>query len=182
MYTHKSLMKHNFLLSVYIMSAHKEGNKMNWEITPIGIIHSPFKSKDDCPSQGALQPDGKGIIEVFTEYVEGLQDIESFSHIMLLYVLDRAGEIKLVRPTFLDDRAHGIFASRHPCRPNGLGISIVKLLKHNGNKLEVSGIDILDGTPLVDIKPYIPRFDYFPEANNGWVASLKLRPKPPGRE
>lgn len=155
---------------------------MNWEISSIGIIHSPFKSKEDCPIQGAVQPDSKGTVEVFAEYAEGLQDIETFSHIMLFYILDRAGEIKLVRPTFLDDRPHGIFASRHPCRPNNIGLSIVKLLGRNENILEVKGIDILDGTPLIDIKPYIPRFDYFPDASDGWVASLKLRPKPPGRE
>lgn len=155
---------------------------MDWKICSIGIIHSPFKTKEDCPIQGNVQPDSKGTVVVFEEYVEGLKDIETFSHIMLLYILDRASEIKLSRPTFLDDNPHGVFASRHPCRPNGIGISTVKLLKRNGGILEVSGIDILDETPLVDIKPYVPRFDYFPDANNGWVASLKLRPKPSGRE
>ena len=155
---------------------------MDWEISSIGIIHSPFKTKEDCPIQGSLQPDSKGTIEVFHEYVEGLKDIETFSHIMLFYAFDRAGEVKLSRPTFFDDAPHGVFASRHPCRPNGIGISIVNLLNRNNNILEVRGIDILDGTPLIDIKPYVPRFDYFPEANNGWVGSLKLRPKPPGRE
>jgi len=155
---------------------------MDWKISSIGIVHSPFKTKEDCPIQGNVQPDSKGTVEVFEEYVEGLKDIETFSHIMLLYVLDRAGEIKLSRPTFLDDNPHGVFASRHPCRPNGIGISTVKLLKRNNGILEVSGIDVLDETPLIDIKPYVPRFDYFPDANNGWVAPLKLRLKPSGRE
>jgi tRNA-Thr(GGU) m(6)t(6)A37 methyltransferase TsaA len=155
---------------------------MEYTIKSIGIIHTPYKSKEECPIQGFLQPEGKGIVEVFSEYVEGLKDIDTFSHIFLFYIFDKAGEVKLVRPTFLDDSAHGIFASRHPCRPNSIGISIVKLLKRKENILEINGMDILDGTPLIDIKPYIPRFDYFSEANNGWVASKKIRPKPPGRE
>lgn len=155
---------------------------MEWKINSIGTIYSPFKTKEDCPIQGNVQPESKGTVEVFEEYVEGLKDIETFSHIMLLYILDRAGEIKLSRPTFLDDNPHGVFASRHPCRPNGIGISTVKLLKRCGNILEISGIDILDETPLIDIKPYVPRFDNFPEANNGYAGSLKLRPKPPGIE
>ena len=152
------------------------------EFIPIGIIHSPYHAKEDTPIQGAFRPEGLGRVEVFPEYEEGLKDIETFSHIMLLYHFDRAGEIKLARPTFLDDEPHGVFASRHPCRPNGIGLTVVKLLKRSGNILEAGGIDVLDGTPLIDIKPYIPRFDCYPEANEGWVAVLSERPKPPGRE
>ncbi len=111
-----------------------------------------------------------------------METIETFSHIILFYIFDKAGEIKLSRPTFLDDTPHGVFASRHPCRPNSVGISIVKLEKRNKNILEVSGIDILDNTPLIDIKPYIPRFDRFDNANNGWIETKKLRGKPPNRE
>ena len=87
-----------------------------------------------------------------------------------------------MRPTFLDDEPRGIFSSRHPCRPNGLGMTVVKLLKRTDNLLEVSGIDVLDKTPLIDLKPYIKRFDCFPEADEGWVALKKERPKPVGRE
>ncbi len=155
---------------------------MEYKLKPIGTMHTPYKTKEDCPIQGSMRPEGKGIIEVFLEYTKGLKDIETFSHIILLYIFDKAGEVKLVRPTFLDDSPHGVFASRHPCRPNGLGMSIVKLIKRNKNILDVGGIDILDGTPLIDIKPYIPRFDYFPDANNGWIESKKLRSKPPDRE
>ena len=156
---------------------------MNLKLEPIGIIHSPYKTKEATPIQGNFSPEAIGHVEVYPEYEEGLKDIDTFSHIILLYQFDRAGEIKLVRPTFLDDKAHGVFASRHPCRPNGLGLTVVRLLKVSSrNTLEVSGIDILDGTPLIDIKPYIPRFDCFPGANEGWVASTKKRPKPPGRE
>jgi tRNA (Thr-GGU) A37 N-methylase len=90
--------------------------------------------------------------------------------------------VELVRKPFLDDVPHGIFATRHPCRPNGIGISTVRLLGREGNVLRVSGIDVLDGTPLLDIKPYVPRFDSFPEASEGWFAGKENRKKPPGRE
>jgi tRNA-Thr(GGU) m(6)t(6)A37 methyltransferase TsaA len=155
---------------------------MDSKIMPIGIIHSPYHNKEDTPIQGAFSPDGRGEVEVFPEFEEGLKDIDTFSHVILIYQFDRSGEVRLVRPTFLDDEFHGVFASRHPCRPNGLGITVVKLLKRSKNLLEVAGIDVLDGTPLIDIKPYIPRFDCFPEANEGWVASKIQRPKPAGRE
>ena len=118
--------------------------KNKFEIEQIGIIHSPYKTKDECPIQGQIKPEGKGQIELFPEYEEGLETIETFSHIILFYIFDQAGEIKLSRPTFLDDSPHGVFASRHPCRPNSISISIVKLGKKNKNILEVSGIDILD--------------------------------------
>lgn len=155
---------------------------MVYEIQQIGVIHSPYKVKEECPIQGAVIPQGKGRIEVFPEYEEGLKDIDSFSHIFLLYLFDRAGEVKLVRPTFLDDTPHGIFASRHPCRPNGIGLSIVRIDERNGNTIDVIGIDMLDGTPLIDLKPYIPRFDHIVDANNGWIEEKELRPKPEGRE
>lgn len=155
---------------------------MKFEIKQIGTIHSPYKTKGECPIQGSVKPEGKGQIEVFPEYEEALETIETFSHIILFYIFDKAGEIKLSRPTFLDDTPHGVFASRHPCRPNSIGISIVKLEKRERNILKVNGIDILDNTPLIDIKPYIPRFDYFPSANNGWTKTNKLREKPPNRE
>ena len=151
-------------------------------VTPIGVIHSPFQTKDAAPIQGAFVADAVGQIEIFQEYEEGLKDIETFSHLILLYRFDRAGEIKLVRETFLDDTPHGVFASRHPCRPNGLGITIIRLTRRERNVLHAAGIDVLDGTPLIDVKPYIPRFDCFPEASEGWVATKQQRPKPEGRE
>ena len=151
-------------------------------VRPIGIIHSPFKTKDDCPIQPLYAEKARGTIEVRPEFAAGLKDIEGFSHIHLIYWLDRAGEVKLVRPTFLDDREHGVFASRHPCRPNPLGLSIVRLTGRRGNVLEVEGIDVLDQTPLLDIKPYVPTFDRIDGAAEGWMAGLDWRPKPKGRE
>nr|WP_255082713.1 SAM-dependent methyltransferase [Vulcanococcus limneticus] len=108
--------------------------------------------------------------------------MEGFSHLFLLYLFDRAGSVKLVRRPFLDDRPHGIFASRHPCRPNGIGLSVVRLLERQGRNLIIEGVDVLDGTPLLDIKPYIPRFDFIPVASEGWFSGRPLRTKPAGLE
>ena len=155
---------------------------MKFEIQPIGTIFSPYKTKEECTIQGIAAPEGMGRVEVFPEYEEALESIETFLHIILFYIFDRAGEIRLSRPTFLDDTPHGVFASRHPCRPNGIGMSIVKLEKRMKNILEVSEIDVLDNTPLIDIKPYIPRFDQREKANNGWVEAKELREKPKNRE
>lgn len=152
------------------------------EITPIGIIHSPFATKESCPIQPLYSSGALGRVEVLKEFEAGLKDVEMFSHIFLLYSLDRAGKIELVRETFLDDAPHGIYASRHPCRPNGIGMSIVKLVKREDNILTVEGIDVLDQTPLLDIKPYVTRFDSIASATEGWIAGKEWRPKPGGKE
>ena len=115
-------------------------------------------------------------------FSDGLLDIELFSHLMLLYRFDRASDVQLVRQTFLDDSPHGVFASRHPCRPNGIGLTIVKFISREANLLTVAGIDVLDGAPLLDIKPYVPIFDARPDATNGWVNNKPMRSKPAGRE
>ena len=149
---------------------------------PIGVIRTPFTEKEGAPIQGSFHPEITGTVEVLAEYIEGLKDIELFSHIFLFYYFDKAGEIRLVRPTFLDDEPHGVFASRHPCRPNGLGMTIVRLVKREGAVLTVSGIDVLDKTPLIDIKPYVPKFDSYPDASEGWIAGKENRSKPTNRE
>ena len=151
-------------------------------IEPIGIIHTPYTTKEECPIQPACSSDSLGRAEVFEEYEAGLKDIDTFSHIYLLYLFDRADKIELVRATFLDDEPHGIYASRHPCRPNGIGFSVVKLLRRERNILTLEGIDILDKTPLLDIKPYIPKYDAIVSASEGWTEGKKWRPKPSGRE
>jgi tRNA-Thr(GGU) m(6)t(6)A37 methyltransferase TsaA len=151
-------------------------------IEPIGIIHTPYSEKDECPIQPLYSPDAIGRVEVFKKYAEGLKDTETFSHIYLLYLFDKAGEIKLIRQTFLDDQFHGVFATRHPARPNGIGMSIVKLRERKENILIVEGIDVLHRTPLLDVKPYIPRFDLIESASEGWTRNTQWRPKPKGRE
>ncbi len=155
---------------------------MEFRLKALGVIHSCHATKEETPIQGAFKPDAVGTVEVFPEFAAGLRDIGLFSHIILIYHFDRSGNVELVRKPFLDDTPHGIFATRHPCRPNGIGISMVRLLRHEDNLLTVSGIDVLDGTPLLDIKPYVPRFDCYPEASEGWFAGRKEREKPPGRE
>jgi tRNA-Thr(GGU) m(6)t(6)A37 methyltransferase TsaA len=155
---------------------------MEFKVSAVGVIHTNHAIKAETPIQGAFQPDAIGMVELFSEFAKGLLDVELFSHIILIYHFDRAGLVELTRKPFLDDTPHGIFATRHPCRPNGIGISVVQLLGREENLLKVGGIDVLDGTPLLDIKPYVPRFDSWPDATEGWFAGKEKREKPPGRE
>lgn len=136
-------------------------------LTPIGLIHTPFKTTAETPIQ-ASRSQAEGRVEVFSEYAEGLQDIEAFSHLFLIYRLHKAGQEQLLVEPFLDDRKHGVFATRHPSRPNHIGISVVQLLSREGNFLHVSGVDMLDQTPLLDIKPYVPDFDHREAVRSGW--------------
>lgn len=148
----------------------------------IGTIRTPYKTKQECPIQPLFASATTARVEVFEQYAEGLQDVETFSHLYLLYEFDRADDVRLVRSTFLDDAPHGIYASRHPCRPNAIGLSIVKLIARNGNVLIVEGADMLDDTPLLDIKPYLPQYDAIPSASEGWTVNKQWRQKPDGRE
>ena len=138
-------------------------------ITPIGIIHSPFKEKTDTPIQ-PTRSQAAGQVEVYPEYSDGLQDIDGFSHIILLYFFHQSCGYSLLVKPFLDDKEHGLFSTRYPCRPNPLGLSIVRLVARRKNMLEIEGVDTLDGTPLLDIKPYIPEFDVPMGVRNGWYA------------
>jgi tRNA-Thr(GGU) m(6)t(6)A37 methyltransferase TsaA len=155
---------------------------MSGNLTAIGTIHTPFATKDDAPIQGAFHPENEGVVEVYPQFAEGLADIDGFTHLILLYEFDRAAPVEMRRQTFLGDEPRGLWATRHPARPNGIGLTVVTLLGRDGAHLRVGGIDVLDNTPLLDIKPYIPRFDSFPEAAEGWLAGKANRPKPPGRE
>jgi tRNA-Thr(GGU) m(6)t(6)A37 methyltransferase TsaA len=136
-------------------------------IRAIGIIHSPFTEKDKTPIQ-ASRSQAIGLVEVHPEFADGLKDIEDLSHIYLLYAFHESQGYALQVKPFLDDREHGIFATRYPYRPNPIGISIVKLLSRKENILTVEGIDTLDGTPLLDIKPYVPDFDLRADVRAGW--------------
>ena len=133
----------------------------------IGLIHSPFTEIEGIPIQSA-RSQTRGAVELFDQFTEGLDGIEGFSFIFLFYVLHRSAGYSLRVKPFLDDRQHGIFATRYPARPNPLGFSLVKLLNVRGNVLEVEGLDVLDGTPLLDIKPYVPEFDQRLQAHSGW--------------
>lgn len=137
---------------------------------PIGIIHTPFTDKAQVPIQ-ASRSAATGFVEIHPEFAEGLQDLEGFSHIILLYVFHESTDWSLLVKPFLDDQLRGLFATRYPARPNQIGISVVKLISQIGPVLEVEGVDMLDGTPLLDIKPYLPEFDTRSEVRTGWYES-----------
>lgn len=135
---------------------------------PIGIVHSPFKKPEGTPIQPIAAKNTEAIIEIFPEFCEGLIDLEHFSHIYILFHLHLAQKKELMVIPFLDNKAHGVFSTRSPGRPNSIGISVVCLDKIKNNRLFVRNIDILDGSPVLDIKPYIPQFDIFEDAKSGW--------------
>ena len=132
-------------------------------------MHSPYYSIEDKPIQPKGASDVEGYVIVDKKYIDGLQDIEGFSHIYLLYSFHEATRTELLVTPFMDKQTRGVFATRSPLRPNHIGISIVKFKRVEGNKVVVEGIDILDGTPLLDIKPYIEKFDTVRESTSGWL-------------
>jgi len=143
--------------------------KSEIKLKPIGIIHTPYKEPKGIPIQGKFDKDIIGQAELFSEYQNGLKDIEGFSHIILIYYFDRSKDEKLVGKPFLEDDLHGVFAIRSPHRPNHIGFSIVKLEKVEKNIVIFSEVDMLDGTPLLDIKPYVSYFDSREKVKNGWL-------------
>jgi tRNA-Thr(GGU) m(6)t(6)A37 methyltransferase TsaA len=134
----------------------------------IGVIRSEHTAAEQTPIQPVYARDCMGRVEVFPEFEEGLRDLDGFSHIYLVYSFDRAGATKLRVKPFLQDVERGLFATRAPCRPNAIGLSIVELLRIEGRVLHVRGVDMLDGTPLLDIKPYTAKFDRVETSKNGW--------------
>lgn len=143
---------------------------------PIGVIHTPFEGPVGIPIQGALRPDIVGSVEVFPEYREGLKDVEGFSHLILLYHFHLVENCSLVSRPFLDDTPRGVFAIRGPRRPNPIGMTVVRLLRREGNILHVGGMDMVDGTPLLDIKPYFPDIDAHRVDRLGWLGE-KMKKK-----
>jgi len=143
---------------------------MEWKVKPIGLIRSPYTDEEETPIQGAFS-ERRGEIEVFPEYEEGLKDIDGFSHLILLYYFHRAEGCSLLVKPFLDDEPRGLFATRYPARPNPIGLSVVRLLERKGNILQIAEVDVLDGTPLLDIKPYVPQFDQRESATIGWLTA-----------
>jgi tRNA-Thr(GGU) m(6)t(6)A37 methyltransferase TsaA len=138
---------------------------------PIGIIKTPFTQIENMPIQpkGAKDIEGKVIVDEI--YKDGLKDLEGFSHIYLIYHFHKADKVKLIVKPFLDTKERGVFSTRSPLRPNHIGISIVELIKIEGNELFIKGADILDHTPLFDIKPYIEKFDHPEKSRSGWMKS-----------
>ena len=139
-------------------------------LKPIGTVHSPFKEPPGTPIQPGAAAGIQGMVEVFPEYQEGLKDLEGFSHLILLYHFHLAPGFSLLVQPFLDDQKRGLFATRAPARPNPIGISTVRLERIDGARLYIWEVDIVDGTPLLDIKPHVPRFDCREGATSGWLA------------
>jgi len=144
-----------------------------FRIKPIGIIHSPFTKAVGTPIQSALAKGAEGWIDVLPAFAEGLADLDGFERIWLLYWFHKASKTKLKVKPYLDTNERGLFATRAPCRPNPIGISAVQLLRISGQRLYVADIDILDKTPLLDIKPYVPKFDYFEVKRFGWIEKIQ---------
>ncbi len=136
--------------------------------TPIGMIYSGHTIPEQTPAQSVYAKGCPGRVEVLPQYEEGLKDLEGFSHIILIYHFHRAGPVQLTVQPFLQDVERGVFSTRAPCRPNTIGLSIVELVRKEGTTIHLEGVDILDGTPLLDIKPYVGRFDRIEDTIDGW--------------
>jgi len=153
----------------------RSGAEESFQMTPIGVIHTPFREPAGTPIQPRRARGVRGTVEVFEKFQEGLKDLEGFERIWLLYWFHRAAPAQLRVVPYLDDKERGLFATRAPSRPNPIGLSCVRLLELRGNLLSVAEVDILDGTPLLDIKPYVPEFDGFRVRRCGWLESAASR-------
>ncbi len=143
-------------------------NEISYKV--IGCVHSPYKNPEGTPIQPAASTgDVFATVEFFPEYAEGLKDLEGFSHIYVLFHLHCSTNKSLQVTPFLDNEPHGVFATRSPGRPNPIGLSVVELIKIEGNLLTVKNPDMLDGSPVLDIKPYVSKFDVFETTKNGWL-------------
>ncbi len=143
---------------------------------PIGRVRSPFRDTGEIPKGCGAKHEAEGILEIEAEFEPGLRDIEGFSHLYVIWVFDRAGEPELLATPPSDDRPHGVFATRSPQRPNPIGLTVVQLLRREGPRLHVKGVDMLDGTPILDLKPYLSSVP--PETlRRGWLAEAEARRK-----
>ncbi len=140
---------------------------------PIGVISSPFKGPVRVPRQAAGALEVRATIEVFEEFSEGLKDLDGFSHIVVLFHLHLVVNPSLVAHPPWDGKAHGVFATRSPHRPNPIGVSIVRLDRIDGNVLHISGVDMIDGSPVLDIKPYVPELNPSEPVRVGWLSDGK---------
>jgi len=145
------------------------------EYEPIGIVHSPFKEPEGAPIQPSRARGAVGTVEVFPEFIDGLCDLDGFSHIILLCHLHKSGRYRLKVVPFLDTSLRGLFATRAPSRPNPIGLSVVELVEIDGNTLTVRGIDFIEGTPVLDIKPYVGEFDDRAGVRTGWLENARRR-------
>ena len=143
---------------------------MSLEVRPIGIIRTQFKTSHGVPIQ-SCKSNAAGLVEVYEEYVKGLDSLDEFSHIILLYWFHNTKPPRMEVKPYLDSKIHGLFSTRAPARPNPIGLSIVELNEINGSVIKFIGADMLDKTPLIDIKPFIPEFDNRIDATSGWLTT-----------
>ena len=136
---------------------------------PIGVIHSPYKEDRDIPIQGTFNDKLEAWLELKDEYVNGLKDLDTFSHAIIIYYFHRSHREEIEGRPFLEQNKHGIFAIRSPHRPNHIGFSIIKIKRIKANKVYFTEVDVLDGTPLLDIKPYVKYFDSRDNVISGWL-------------
>lgn len=139
---------------------------------PIGVVYTTFKESKGTPIQPVASPNSMATVEIFDEFEEGLTDIEGFSHLILIFHMHLIKKPLLKVIPFLDTQEHGVFATRSPGRPNPIGFSVVELEKRSGNMLYIKGVDIIDGTPLLDIKPFVPAFDVHNADKIGWFEKM----------
>ena len=139
----------------------------------IGMIQTPFKELENMPIQPSGAAGIRGTVDVFSEFAEGLKDLDGFSHLILLYRFHQSRGYELTVTPFLDSEPRGVFATRAPRRPNPIGLSIVRLIGIRGSTVDVENVDILDGTPLLDLKPYVPEFDQQEDCRVGWLEKAR---------
>ncbi len=145
-----------------------------WSMQPIGYVRSPYQTTQEIPKGLGARHEAEGALEVEAEFEPGLADIEGFSHLYVIWVFDRAGECSLVATPPSDNRPHGVFATRSPRRPNPIGLTVVELLGREGPLLRVRGVDMLDRTPILDIKPYLSSVPQ-ERLRRGWLAEAEMR-------
>jgi tRNA-Thr(GGU) m(6)t(6)A37 methyltransferase TsaA len=143
------------------------------KVETIGVIRTPFTSLEDMPIQPGGGKDVLGELIIEPQFAEGLADLDGFSHIYLIYIFHRAAGTKMRVVPFLDDRPRGVFATRAPVRPSRIGLSVVELIEVTDCRVKIRNIDVLDGTPLLDIKPYIAAFDGVADSRSGWMEAVK---------
>jgi tRNA-Thr(GGU) m(6)t(6)A37 methyltransferase TsaA len=149
----------------------------NIQYRPIGTIRTPFKKQEGMPIQPSGAQGVRGTVKIKKDYIGGLKDLEGFSHIILIYHFHLSQGYSLNVIPFLDDQPRGVFATRAPRRPNSIGLSVVKLNAVEEDTLKIENVDIIDGTPLLDIKPYVPEFDAQTEVKTGWLGEVKKQVK-----
>ncbi|MBF0207561.1 MAG: tRNA (N6-threonylcarbamoyladenosine(37)-N6)-methyltransferase TrmO [Oligoflexia bacterium] len=146
-------------------------------IKPIGVIETNFEEKSGVPIQSVFGKEHEGVITIFPEYADGLNDLSAISHIYLIYHFNRHHDYSMMVTPYMDDTPRGLFATRAPKRPSGIGMSVVEIIRVEKNKIFFKGVDMLNNTPLLDIKPYVPEIDCFPMAKSGWYENIKNKNK-----